>query len=847
MAKVPRMRLTIERLRTMVLAAGVLVVVALGVFLYLARFRNPFNRKDLPQKLGLNIAEEANGFVWSHEVRGHTVCKIHASKQVQFKKDGKLMLQLHDVKIELFAEDGSRVDQIEGSEFEYDPQIGLAKAEGPVVITLMKPQVASAIAPKATTNRALNDATLNSTLATAAQTASVGEIEVRTSGLVFDKDSGAASTKERVDFSVAQGYGSAVGASYDAHAGKLALDHDVELTTRNGTEPVRVRAQHAEFLRTDQMCSLRSVTVNYRDTVAHAEAAQVFFRDDGSAERLDASEGISIATGAGGRLAAPEGTLEFDAQNRPKIGHLQDGVTIDSVEEMRNLHGVSPTMDVLFSPAGDLKSAHLERGVQISTEEETGVNGANIRTGRSWESPVVDVAFRSLGKGKVEPGSIHGTGGVIVTAATQRDTGPVSPSRMTAEDVTGTFDAKGGLTAIEGIGHASIQQTTAAGVRQTTSGDRLVAHLAAAESAAKGSRRGRPANGMEIESATVTGNVVLQQEPPTRAGAPEEPAMRATAGQAVYEGSGEWLHLMQSPRATDGALQIAADKIDVSQMSGNADAHGNVKATWAGNDPGDARGKSASKETGTAGATVTFGAQGPAHAVSSEAKLDRATGQARFRGRARMWQQGNSVAAPVIVLDRTKQTLTAHSGMAAEPVQVTLVSSAPLEGKDSGTGATGPSVIRVRGGDLKYSSAERKAVMRGGAAGNVVAATADANTTSSELELILLPPGNHAGKDGTAAQIDSMTSRGNVVVASQGRRGTGEKLVYSSETGNYVLTGTAEAPPKITDPVRGSVTGEALVFNSRDDSVTVEGGGRQTTTITSVPDARKGASRSAAN
>ena len=92
-----------------------------------------------------------------------------------------------------------------------------------------------------------------------------------------------------------------------------------------------------------------------------------------------------------------------------------------------------------------------------------------------------------------------------------------------------------------------------------------------------------------------------------------------------------------------------------------------------------------------------------------------------------------------------------------------------------------------------------------------------------------------------------MTSRGNVVVASQGRRGTGEKLVYSSETGNYVLTGTAEAPPKITDPVRGSVTGEALVFNSRDDSVSVEGGGRQTTTITSVPDARKGASRSTAN
>ena len=847
MVKASRMRLTIERLRTIVLAAGVLVVVALGVFLWLARFRNPFNRKDLPQKLGLNIAEEANGFVYTHEVRGHTLYKIHASKQLQLKKDGKLMLQLHDVKIELFAEDGSRVDRIEGSEFEYDPKDGLARAAGPVMITLTRPQVAPAIAPKATADRAINDGTMNSTLAAAAQTASGGEIEVRTSGLVFDQNSGAASTKERVDFAVTQGSGSAVGASYDAHAGKLVLDHAVELTTRRGTEPVTLRAQHAEFLRAGAVCSLRSVTVNYRDTVARSEVARAFFRDDGSAERLNADEGLSIVTGTRGRVAAPKGRLEFDAKNRPQVGHLEDGVTIDSLEENRNMHGTSPTMDVLFSPNGDLKSAHMERGVQISSEEETSANGENVRTGRSWESPVVDVAFRSSGKGKVVPGSIHGTGGVVVTAATQRGTGPVSPSRMTAEEVTGTFDARGGLTAIEGNGHAGIQQTTASGVRQTTSGDRLVAHLAAAESMAKGSRRGRPANGMEIESATVTGNVVLQQEPPTRAGAPEEPTMRATAGQAVYEGSGEWLHLTQGPHVTDGAMQVAADRIDVSQMSGNADAHGNVKATWSSNAPGDARETSGSKETGMATGAVTFGAQGPAHAVSSEASLNRGTGQATFRGKARLWQQGNSVAAPVIVLDRTKQTLTAHSGMAAEPVQVTLVSSAPLEGKDSGTGATGPSVIRVRGGDLKYSSAERKAVMRGGAAGNVVAATADANTTSSELELILLPPGNHAGKDGTAAQIDSMTSRGNVVVAARGRRGTGEKLVYSSDTGNYVLTGTAEAPPKIADPVRGSVTGEALVFNSRDDSVTVEGGGRQTTTITSVPDARKGASRSTAN
>jgi lipopolysaccharide export system protein LptA len=106
---------------------------------------------------------------------------------------------------------------------------------------------------------------------------------------------------------------------------------------------------------------------------------------------------------------------------------------------------------------------------------------------------------------------------------------------------------------------------------------------------------------------------------------------------------------------------------------------------------------------------------------------------------------------------------------------------------------------------------------------------------SNESELILLPPGNHAGKDGGQGQVDKMTARGHVVVTSGGRRGTGEQLVYTSETGEYVLTGTAATPPKMNDPVRGTVTGEALIFHSFDDSVSAEGGTGKTITNTTAP------------
>jgi hypothetical protein len=39
----------------------------------------------------------------------------------------------------------------------------------------------------------------------------------------------------------------------------------------------------------------------------------------------------------------------------------------------------------------------------------------------------------------------------------------------------------------------------------------------------------------------------------------------------------------------------------------------------------------------------------------------------------------------------------------------------------------------------------------------------------------------------------------------------------------------------MTDPQRGTVTGAALIFHSRDDSVSIEGGAQETETETTAP------------
>jgi len=516
---------------------------------------------------------------------------------------------------------------------------------------------------------------------------------------------------------------------------------------------------------------------------------------------------------------------------------------MDSVSAGRKVHGTSPTVALEFTAGGDLRHAHLERGVELHSEQQSEIHGATgtvpLRETREWRSPVADVGFRDAGHGQTEPATIHGVGGVVVVGESQRGKGPVEPSRLTADELTGAFGPGSELSAMTGVGHVSLEETTAAGARQTTSGDRLEAHFDTAAGTKNGAKRKQASQSgaAQIQSANVEGHVVLVETPAAKPGAAAAAPLRATAGRAVYEGAGEWVHLTQSPRVEDGGLQLTADKIDVSQDSGEAFAHGNVKASWI--DSGKAAGGKNDQH-----ANVAFGGQGPAHAISAEAQLNQTTGEATFRGHARLWQQANSIAAPVIVLDRTKQTLVARSTDPREPVRAVMVSASGLEsgretGKEPGRGSAGkssePSVIRVRGGDLKYSDAERKAVMRGGALGTVVAETGTATSISNEVEVILAPPGSLASQQGGEAQVERMTAKGHVTVGSLGRRGTGEQLVYTSETGEYVLTGTAGTPPRMTDPARGTVTGEALIFHSRDDSVSIEGGGRKTTTETTAP------------
>lgn len=827
------MRLTIERMRTLIVVAGALLLSALGIFLAIGKWRHSINPADLPKILGVDVTQEANGVTFTHAFGDHSQFKIHASKVVQLKAG---YAQLHDVQIELYGEDGSRVDRIEGTEFDYDQSKGLAHADGEVEITLMKPGEAPAIDPKARAGAL--EAEKNSVLANAAKTAAAGTVHVKTSGLTFDQKSGIATTDRHVEFVLTEGAGSSMGATYDSQQGHLILDRAVELHVKRGAEPIDLHAQHAEFERGDMNCHLRAATADYQGGEATAGEATILFRENGAAERLDARNGFTLATAAGSHLASPVGEMTFDTENHPLHGHMEGGVALDSISAASNrqVHGTAPAMDLDFAQQGELRHAHLERGVEfISTEQSPSPQG-ELRLNRRWRSPVADLEFRSVadpktGRMETELSGIHGAGGVVVESESRRGKAAAIPSKLTADDLTGEFAPGQVLRKLTGSGHAGLVDTTETGTVQTGTGDRLEVHLLPSPGGTKPALG--PSEGpAQIESATLEGHVLLVQTQPARPGAAATAPMRATASRADYEGDGQWLHLTGSPRVQNGDLEMSADKIDLSRATGQAFAHGNVKATWL-----NSAAKPQQKQDGG-----ILGGNGPAHVVAAEAEMNQQTGETTFRGAARLWQLGNSIAAPVLVLNRQKQSLAAHATEVANPVRAVLVNA------NQKAANSAPAVIRVRGGEFFYSDAERRALMQSGSIGPVVAETPSANSTSDQVELFLVPAAGKTGSEqpvrqaipnasatGGVSQVDRMIARGHVILISQTRRATGEEMVYTGQTGDYVLTGTAAVPPQMTDPLHGKVTGEALIFHSRDGSVSIEGGGHRTTTQTHTP------------
>ena len=220
---------------------------------------------------------------------------------------------------------------------------------------------------------------------------------------------------------------------------------------------------------------------------------------------------------------------------------------------------------------------------RFTSNSQTAKGGIPTQSQRAWTSPVADLDFRDAGDGRVEIASVHGTGGVTVTSESRRGNAAPAHARMTSDEMIGTFGPDSTLSAMTGSGHAMLDQTTESGARQTTSGDRVEAHFSAGPPPIRPRRRKAPPVPPSRSTRRRSSAMLFSSSRLLRRRANLQPFLRATAQRADYDGTGEWLHLAGSPHVENGEIALDADKVDVARVSGDAFAHGSVKASWFGN------------------------------------------------------------------------------------------------------------------------------------------------------------------------------------------------------------------------------------------------------------------------
>ena len=773
-----------------------LLIAVLGGFLIYARYRIRHLGRDLPGKLGMNIQQTANGFTYSQSDKGHTIFTIHASKLVQFRGNGHAVL--HDVAITLYGPVGTnREDRVYGSDFDYDQNNGIASAQGEVQIDLQSPQSSAGQSND-------GDETGKST------------IHVKASGLVFNQKTGIATTSQPVEFQLPKAAGRAVGASFDSKQGVLVLDKQVELTTSTNGEPGTVHAGHAQILRDSRQAFLLNAETEFRNERSTADQATVYFRQDGSAERIDAKGNVHTVLDDGAQTSSQTATIALDEKSQPTQAVMGGGVNFIAKDDMQSMHGNAAEGTLTFGPDATLKHAQFRNTVSFVDQQLQLANDPQGSATRQVQASKLDIDFTTGADKKAVAQKALATGNAVATLRTIPSKGPEQSTTISADQLLATLSNGRAIQQLDGSGHTKVVDQAQDGATSVSAGDVLrITFLPQSRDAASAkSTKMAGVEAAQIDTAVQEGNVSLTQTPAKNA--KTQSPLRATAKRAEYHAGDQVLHLTGNPRINNGSIDLTAQTVDYNRDTGDATAKEDVKATYL---------RSANQQSAPGGSM--FGGQGPVHVVAAEADLQHATGDSIFRGQVRMWQDADAVSAPIIELSREQQTLKAHgeAGEKVHAVDTTIASTLGSKRQQS--------VIRVKSNMLFYSDKER----RGDFVGDVVASGPDGTIRSNTAQFYLHPVNQKGqGQPGTASsQIEKIVAKGNVVLTQTGRKGEGEQLVYTSADGHYVLTGTASNPPRIADATHGTTSGAALIFNDQDDSVEVSGGQTAAVTKTRTP------------
>jgi lipopolysaccharide export system protein LptA len=775
----------------------VAVLVVAGVYFY-ARHRMQNALKQVPEKIGLEIKQTATGFTVSKSQQGRTLFTIQASKAVQFKQGGHA--ELHDVQITLYGSDSSRFDQIRGADFEYDQQSGNVIAKGEVQIDLQA-NPGGLLNPDQSPPTNLKN-----------------PIHLKTSGLVFNQNTGDAHTKERVDFDLAQASGSAVGVNYAAKTNVLTLQSQVNLVSIGATAAT-VTALRATINKDPHLVLLDHPHLRSGARQCDADEATLFLRPDNTLDRVLAHGNVLVkAEGSQPAEARSEELELIMAKQRDTLhtatfsGDVQAQVaSAQPMEDVRPrpssptnvttredqtpqgwpMQGKAGRVVLEFSGKNFLTKVHAEDHVKL-LQHQTPTSASASAQDLELTAQGIDFLAANPSRGNksshLDRAETSGAAQIVIRPST----GSGQQTVVTAAKFDARFDNSGQLTEVHGAPDARIVSQNPGQPDRISTSRILDATF-------------EPGGG--IQSLVQQGGVAYV-----------DGERKAWGAHARYTPADQILILTGAPRVTDGGMTTTANSMRLNRATGDAFAEGNVKTTYSDLKP----------QPGGA----LLSSSSPIHVTARSMSVHGTSAIALYAGDARLWQDANVVEAQSIEFDRDHRSMVAGGtstigSAASQTVSTVLVQADNVQvdnvqaDKADADGSQPeksqkPTLIAITSSRLAYADNERKAHFEG----DVVAKEADVTITAKKMDAFLQARGTGDRSLTAAGKLDKIVAQEQVVVTQPDRRATGDLLIYTATDDKFVLTG---GPPSIFDAEHGKITGVSLTFFRHDDRVLVEG------------------------
>jgi lipopolysaccharide export system protein LptA len=729
-------------------AIGLLLVVAAVYFYTRSKVQNGL--KDVPAKIGVEIQQSAQGFTYSHSEGMHTVFKIQASKSVQYKEGGRV--ELHDVTITLYGRDSSRFDQIYGADFEYDPRSGDVVGKGEVQMDL-EANPEGLIHPDQATPKELKN-----------------PVHLVTTNLLFNQKTGNARTQERVEFSLPQANGSAIGLSYTADTTVLTLQSQVDVVF-HGATPARLTAIHGTITKNPRVVDLDLPRLQTGARRATADKGTLFLRPDNTVERIFASGNVRVESEDSGSEKVQSDQMELLVAEKQDTLH---SATFSGDVRVENsgpqpVQGNAGRVVLNFTRNNVLSTVHSQDNVRLVQHQKPASASASAQDVEVTAS-VID--FVVADGRRLRRADTSGTAQIALRPVP----GTGQQTLVTAAKFQAGFDDLGQLASLHGAPNARILSQTPGQPDRVSTSNTLDASF-------------HPGSG--IDSIVQQGSVAYT-----------DGDRKAWGDHATYTPADQMLVLIGSPRVIDGGMTTTSRTMRLNRATGDAFADGEVKSTYS-----DLR----AQPNG-----ALLAASDPIHVTARAMTAHTGPAIALYTGDARLWQNANVIQAPSIQFDRNHRSVVAQ-GSQTQPVSTVLV-------QIEKSGKVTP--VKITSDRLTYTDSERKAHFEEA----VQARSADLTITSRMMDVFLQPreqatsnqsvTGAGTGAGGGTGKVDHIIAREQVVIVQPGRRATGDQLVYTTSDDKFVLTGGS---PSIFDAEQGKITGVSLTLFRHDGRVLVEG------------------------